>query len=513
MQGFRSSNLRPGSSEMQQKSSSSSSNPKRSSSPKITRGSSASSGSIDSRVSRVSDRKPSPMSKSFQEKQSPMRVSEMQQQLGKVLEDMKRLKEERSQAVEELAEMKKRNEGFTQSNERIMKLEEEVEKAKESETKLLESLISQTKQLEETMILLEEAKLEIRNLRESPATSEKKGLLASVQTIQAQEEIRKLRNELRLAVQAEEKGKKAMDDFAIALKEVTTEATHMKEEHEVINSELEMVRADAENAKSLLQNAEQKLQVTLEGYAKLKQEFEESTNAWKVKEDSFINCVKISEDDMNKKDEENSRLIDSHKVAKEENSKLRDIIKQAVNEAMVVKESLAIARNENNELKEQLFEKESALQKLRKEFENLKVSEAAALDSAREMKNLLASSSGTESNKPSDLLEIEPFGQSKATSDDRKVSKNMKKFSSDRWDNPRIQNGHRHSVGELDISKDLAFNKRAAFESHDKRISSDAFNHLDGILLHGLENDKQKKKKTVFGRFGDALRRRSFRKT
>lgn len=502
MQGSRSSNLRPGSSEMQQKSSSPSPNQKRSPSPKITRGSSASSDSIDSRVSRVSDRKPSPMSQSFQEKQRTMRISEMQQQLGKVLVDMKRAKEERSQALEELAELRKKNEGFAQFNERIMMLESEVEKAKESEMKLLESLISQTKELEQAKILLEEAKLEIRNLRESPGTPEKKGLLASVQSIQAQEEIRMLRNELRLALEAEEKSKKAMDDFAIALKEVTTEATLSKEELDVSKSELEMVRADAEHAKSLLESTEQKLHMAVEGYNKLKLEYEEAAIAWKVKGDSFINCIKISEEDMQKRDEENSKLVDAHKVAKEEVSKLRDIIKQAVNEAMVVKESLAIARNENYELKEQLSERESAFEKIRQEFESLKVSETAALARVRELKSLLSSSSGTDSKKASNLLDIEPFEQSKATSDERKISRNMKKFSSDRWENPPIQNGYRRSVGEADISK-----------NHDKRLNSDAFDHLVGISFHESDNVKQKKKKTVFGRFGDALRRRSFRKS
>ncbi|KAK8942746.1 hypothetical protein KSP39_PZI009168 [Platanthera zijinensis] len=64
-------------------------------------------------------------------------------------------------------------------------------------------------------------------------------------------------------------------------------------------------------------------------------EHEESSIAWNAKQDSFMNCVKISEEDMEKKDDEISRLAEAHNTAKEENSKLRDIIKQAVNEAMI----------------------------------------------------------------------------------------------------------------------------------------------------------------------------------
>ncbi|PKA49108.1 hypothetical protein AXF42_Ash010792 [Apostasia shenzhenica] len=67
------------------------------------------------------------------------------------------------------------------------------------EKKMLESLVSQTKQLEHTKICLEEAKLEVHTLHETV------------------DEIPKLRNNLMLALQAEGKSKKAMDDLALAL--------------------------------------------------------------------------------------------------------------------------------------------------------------------------------------------------------------------------------------------------------------------------------------------------------
>ncbi|KAK8966473.1 hypothetical protein KSP40_PGU007593 [Platanthera guangdongensis] len=506
MQGFRS---RPGSSEIHQKSSPSTPNPKRSPSPKITRSSSVSSDSMDSRVSRVPERKPSPMSQSSQEKQRHMRVSETQQQLAHALEDLKRAKEERSQALEEL---KKRDEESTRIRDTVTALKIEAEKSKEAEMKMLESLASQTKQLEQTMILLEEAKLEIRNLREIPGSLEKKGLLASVQTIQAQEEIRKLRYELRLAMEAEEKGKKAMDDFAIALKEVTTEATQLKEELAAAKSEAEKARAESELSDSSLREAKQKLLEITAVYDKLKMEHEESSIAWNAKQDSFMNCMMISEEDMEKKDEEISRLAEAHNTAKEENSKLRDIIKQAVNEAMVVKESLEIARSENYELKEQFSEKESAFEKTRQENQSLKDREAAALDSVRKLKGLLASTIASDLKRDLNVSDVEASKQPsklttddrKVTTDDRKVSRNVKKFPSDRWvanDNIRFQNGSRHSVEGSETFENFAFDREGAFDS------------LEGILAHGVDNGNRKKKKTVFGRFGDALRRRSFRKT
>ncbi|XP_020672583.1 putative WEB family protein At1g65010, chloroplastic [Dendrobium catenatum] len=525
MQSFRS---RSGSSEMQPKTSSSARNSRRSLSPSLIRRSSpVSSNSIDSRPSKVSEWRPIPKSQSFKEKQKPVRISEMQEQWGQLQEDLRRAKEERSSALEELEELKKKkkkNEESLQSKDRINMLEIEAEKAKESEGKMLESLFSQTKQLEQTKILLEEAKLEIRNLLSlSSQKLENKGSLASIQSI---EEIGKLRNELRLALQAEEKSKKAMDDLAIALKEVTAEATKAKSELAATKSELEKARAEAERSdKYLLQSTEQKLQVALKEYHKLKQEHEQSAVAWKEKEDILINRIKISQEEMNSKDQEISRLTDAHRVAREETSKLRDITKQAVSEATEIKESLEIARYQKFELEEQLSKNKNALQQIKQDYESIKVSEAAALDSVKELKNILASVSVEDSKKPSNLSDFESFRQSKATTiDDRKISKSEKKFSSDRWMNmkPLVQNGHRHSVGESDMFKRSALDSSVSkvpdiglpsfLFSDDRGLNTDDFDHLHGTLFSDTENEKRKKK-TALRRFGDVLMRRSIRKS
>ncbi|KAL0909284.1 hypothetical protein M5K25_020136 [Dendrobium thyrsiflorum] len=528
MQSFRS---RSGSSEMQPKTSPSAPNSRRSLSPSLIRRSyPVSSNSIDSRPSKVSEWRPIPKSQSFKEKQKPVRVSEMQEQWSQLQEDLRRAKEERSSALEELEELKKKkNEESLQRRDRINMLEVEAEKAKESEGKMLESLFSQTKQLEQTKILLEEAKLEIRNLLNlSSQTLENNGSLASIQSI---EEIGKLRNELRLALQAEEKSKKAMDDLAIALKEVTAEATQAKSELAATKSELEKARAEAERSdKYLLQSTEQKLQDALKKYHKLKQEYEQSAVTWKEKEDSFINRIKISQEEMNNKDQEISRLTDAHRVAREETSKLRDITKQAVSEATEIKESLEIARYQKFQLEEQLSKEKNALQQIKQDYESIKVSEAAALDSVKELKNLLASVSAEDSKKLSDF---ESFRQSKAAIDDRKISKSEKKFSSDRWMNmkPLVRNGHRHSVGESDMLKRFALDKELSYGnkdgsvskvpdiglpsflfSDDRGLNTDDFDHLHGTLFSDTENEKRKKK-TALRRFGDILMRRSIRKS
>ncbi|KAK8970709.1 hypothetical protein KSP40_PGU019536 [Platanthera guangdongensis] len=434
---------------MQPKTSPSAINSKRTPSPNMRRSSSVSSASSDSRLSKVSDRKPSPKPQyPSQEKQKTVRVSEMQQQWGQLQEDLK-------SALEELADLKKSNEESKQGKATIKLLESEAENAKESEAKMFESLLFQTKQLEQTKILLEESKLVIRNL---PAKRE------SLPSTPSEEGVKKLRIELKLAVEAEEKSKKAMDDFAAALKEVS--------------SELSVTKTEFANAKL-------KLQVALEDYHKIALAYEESAAAWKEKEDSFINYVAISEEEINKKDQE-------QRMAKKEASKLKDIIKQAVNEAAAVKESLEIARYENYELNEQLLKKESAFQLIMQDYERIKASEAAALDSVREMKILLA--------------DVESFRQLKLTNDDHNITKSVKKHSSGRWMNlnPLVLNGHRHSVGELDIVPGPVSDVRGI------RIPSSlfGFDHLEGVMFKDAdhENGEEKVKKTALRRIGDALR-------
>lgn len=520
------------------------------SSSKSSRGGLVSSDSMDSKLSMVLDGKPS-KAISLLEKRS-VKVSEMQQELSRLQEELKKEKEEKSRGLQELSELKKRVQSQTDGNESLGKsgvvmLEKEVQKAKVSERKMLESLVSQTKQLEQTKISLEEAKLEIRSLQESIRGLQGSAVSASRSSrnlgkhldkngpsdvVRAEEEIGKLRNELKLAMEAEEKSKKAMDDLAIALKEVTTEANQVKERFTRTKSELENVKAEVESSKTLLQTMEEKVQLASEESERLKLELEESTAAWNLKENGFINCVKVSEEEIAKLDQENSKLSDSLRVAREENFKLRDIIKQAINEATVVKEALEIARNENSQLKDLLSEKENALQSIRQDYECLKVSEAAALGSVKELKSLLAATSTVDSSKSVPLFETGSFSQPKESTNDSGGTKGIFRLPSGRWksEKPRIQNGRRHSIGEPEKFKGSAFDMAGSPEQRDRMLASlsnvsdarivssmvvddlldsDEFDHIDRIDNAPL---KQKKKRTILRRFGDMLRRKGLYK-
>ncbi|CAL2266981.1 unnamed protein product [Prunus armeniaca] len=355
---------------------------------------------------------------------------------------------------------------LSENDERIRELEMEIEKRKQSEARILDSLITQTNQLQQTKVLLEEAKFEIASIqnklekgedecaqnsqersmshyhdhlennlykkeeleslkseiqltKESLVDALKKEQLASSNAQKLLEEMGVLKRELKLTAEAEENGKKAMDDLAFALKEVATEANQLKDKLCVTQAELEHSRSQEECLNSMLKSSEESYKALLdeakkeaERYkntsARLKIEHEESVLAWSGKETGFVDCIRRAEEDRYAAQQENFRLHEllletdnRAMVSKEENSKLRDILKQALNEANVAKGATAIAQAENSQLKDTLTEKEDALNFLARENENYRVNEIAAHENIKELKRLLIESSKKEEKEKS----------------------------------------------------------------------------------------------------------------
>ncbi|XP_020589342.1 putative WEB family protein At1g65010, chloroplastic [Phalaenopsis equestris] len=480
----------------------------------------------DSVLSKVSEWNPFGKLPSFQETQRSAEVSETQQKLSELQEELRRTTEERSLDLEEFAKLKNKNGKSMQSMDKIRFIELQAEKAMASEKKMLESMVHQTRQLEQTKISLEEAKLEVRNLQENIKMLENSTGISrrssdnreSLEPVGTHEEIRQLRNDLRLALEAEEKSRKAMDDFAVALKEVTTEANQTNAELAIIQSELEKKREEARCDNSLLKSTEQKLLEALDVYNRLKLEYEEYVAAWMEKEENLVNCVRISEEHLAKEKQENIRMNNAWKTAREENAKLREIIKQAFSEATTVKEELENARNENSKLKNQLFEKESVLQQTRQDYDSLKVSEAAALDRVREMKSLLASSSAADSNKTSKFSEIRSLQLSKSTIHGAKTNKCLRIFPSEKWKTGyySVSGSRRLAIGESGRLKGYSFAKEGSRTSCSSvsdiqhpcsKVDSGNIN-LEADDLDGGKK-RSKKKMTVLDRLTGSLRRRS----
>lgn len=482
---------------------------------------------------------------------------------------------------EELAHVK------SESAKRVHEMLEEIEKGKESGTKNFDSLIAQTKKLEQTQILLEESKLEIASLhqkvktlesskgqngrhqndlfedglvrevmeslktelhlaKDNLAKAEEVGKLASLKTESLIYEMDSLKNELKLAIVAEENSKKALDDFALALKEVATEASQVKEELGLAKAELEHSRGEEERLQLILKSNEERYKRHLEEAMteaerdkntaeRLRLEADETLLAWNDKETGLVDCIRKADEERSNAQQEISRLVDllneaenKIRVSKEENSKLRDILKQALSESNVAKETAEIAKAENSELKDRLAEKEESLNFISRENENYKLNEAAALENINELKRLLYGA--TEESK-----KVEKEKTSSKESKETKVGKtwsfNLKdlKFLNKNEDEDENENveceidealrGSIFDVVDSPVDPETVNHHRknsSAFSNEDGEavIQLEDLDNLDGAHFDDLENDRSsRKKKALLRRFGDLLiRKRSLHK-
>ncbi|XP_066330728.1 putative WEB family protein At1g65010, chloroplastic isoform X2 [Miscanthus floridulus] len=412
-----------------------------------------------------------------------MEDSDVQEQLSRLQEELRKEREEKARALDEIQELRttnknsrnnklKSNGGEEQSDlaDRLQHLEGELEAARDSEKKMLLSLEAQTEQLEQTKVSLEEAKIEIVSLRDSTNSSNpgrqplknfrRRGMMSFSFADPGEVETWSLQRELKLAVESEEKCKKAMDDLAIALNEQTTEARETKAKLSLVQAELNNARVEVESLKASLESTEGKLQLALEEAERLKVESDELAAASKEKERGLVDCIKLFEEDLSRGKEENDKLIESQRVIRDENSRLREMLKHAVGEANVARESLEIARVENSRLNEHIFEKESILQSIKQEYESLKISEAAAQSSIKELKDMIDAMFSSESTKTS----------ATASPRDAKGSK-MKE----------------NSVAADDVYSDV-----------ERSIQPD-----------DIKNPGKQKKKTILRRFGEIMKKRN----
>ncbi|KAH0670090.1 hypothetical protein KY289_024583 [Solanum tuberosum] len=366
----------------------------------------------------------------------------MLDQMGKFEEEVRQMKEvaNEAQAMDLVYNFKKR----------VHELEAEVANRQLTESRIFDSLASQTREFEQTKIELEESKVEISLLHEEieslVSSSEQNnwhcdgscsgkivlekelgclrfelGLAkANLAMIQERErfasskanalsdEMHLVRNELKFATYAEEKSQKALDDLALALKEIAAEAYEAKEKLSASQLELEQVKDEAGQLKHMVRNAEARYQKLLneakketelhrETSDRLRLEFDESRLA--ENETRYITCIKKAEEENKLAQDEAATLAESLKAAeritraaKREVYKLKGILKQAINEADAAKTAAGLARDENIQLKDSKAEKEESIRLLTQENERLGINEVAAQENVKKLKRLLSSS-------------------------------------------------------------------------------------------------------------------------
>ncbi|KAM0893667.1 hypothetical protein ACQ4PT_024953 [Festuca glaucescens] len=480
------------------------------------------------------------------------REREEKARVAQLEEDLRREREDKARAVWELDEL--RNDDASAAD-KVQLLEREVEKAKESERNMLESLIYQTKQLEQTKIGLEEAKLEMatlqqqqqsnRSLEAAPASGTWRGVMEQMSVKDLvfgggadDEELRALRAELRAATQGEERSRKALEDLSVALADVTAEAKQVKRWLADAQAGLEAANAEAARLRGELAAAE----TGLREQRRRRAEAEESAASWADKERVLLGCVRAAEEEVNLARQENTKLVESQRVIRDENARLRDILKQAVGEANVVKESLELARVENARLNDVVDDKEAALQGLRQEYECVKVSEAAAQSSLKELNSLLAATT-TACSIPvsSRTAPVAPapehgFDGQHLPPSARLVASAKGSPASRRWmaEKPRTPSSRSYSIGEPARFKGVGYSQSARMGNlnpKDRMFASlsniadlksaadaamddydDEFDHIDES--HYVEHSmNDKKKRPILRKFGDLFRRKSFYKS
>ncbi|KAJ8765778.1 hypothetical protein K2173_014900 [Erythroxylum novogranatense] len=498
------------------------------------------------------------------------KAGELEEELMDPMDRLRCAEKERDKARDELKEMKQivneANATVTGSQRRIQELEIELERKREIETKMSLSFASQTRQLEETIISLEDSKMQVSFLHEkvkklegsSPRAGGEEQVsveeelhmvkseleltranMVSLEEAEKQsqlkfksllEEMNSLRTEMKQAIKAEENSKKAMDDLALALKEVATEAKQTKEKLIATEKEAEELKEklkDMEDkTETLLCQAKKDTDIYRNTAERLRIEAEESLLAWNAKETGFVDCIKRAEDEKTRALEENKKLLQSlteaenlRKTAEQEDHNLRETLQQALNEASAAKEAAGIALAENSQLKDELAEKDDALVFITRENENLRINEANTVENIKELKRIFAEVTGKEFKAEK---EKDPREGKKLSST---FTLNLKELIIPKHDDHKLSDKHIDSDEDDDSDSSELLRGSILYQvdspvppTHHRRRSSSTFidevlvlnpEDDDHIHIDDLENEKNpRKKKALLRRFGDIITRR-----
>lgn len=254
---------------------------------------------------------------------------------------------------------------------------------------------------------VESLKFELETVKEEKAQALNNEKLAASSVQNLLEEKHKLINELENSREEEEKSKKAMESLASALHEVSVEAREAKEkllssqtEHETYEAQIEdlriVLKATNEKYESMLDDAKHEIGLLTNTIKEAKDESKISKAEWEQKELHLVDCVKKSEEENFSLEKEINRLVNLLKeteedacATKEEEAQLRDSLKEVEAEVIYMQETLGQARAESMKLKESFLDKETELQSVIQENEELRAREADSVKKVEELSGLL----------------------------------------------------------------------------------------------------------------------------
>jgi len=404
--------------------------------------------------------------------------------------------------------VEKRRDGDTPSSSaaRVRLLEREVSMAKQTERKMLESLVVQTKELEQAKIALEEAKLQVATLRQGQGAAQPQWSVMDLVFGSVDDEINGLRAQLRSALLAEERSRKAADAVTAAL---SMEAKQVKAWLSDAQAELERAHADVARLQGLLRTAEADLWSATEQLDGVMSDWKEAAAAWRAREKALLSRARAAEEDAATARRDNAELAELHRAADHDNDGLRRALERAVEDANAANESLEFATGENSKLRDAVAEKDDAMESVRLENESLKASEAAAEARAMDLHDQLTEATKTKTaeadgggNKAAGLL-LEKWktdAQGKLTA------------AAFLDDSGRVMATSRKDRMFASISNIAELRSAAAAAAMDDYYEFDHFD--DGTHYGGLEHAmKHKKRRSVLRKFRDLFRRRSLHKS
>ncbi|CAN6461060.1 unnamed protein product [Victoria cruziana] len=360
---------------------------------------------------------------------------------------------------------------------KVESLEVEVGNAKSAEKVANESVASLQKRLEESNLFLQEAEAEIASLKlraeslemslcqqkgdleksdsqietarieadsmarvigslkgelERMEVEKREALkneeLAALKMQSLMAEKSKLNDQLQKTIEEEEKGKNAMDDLALVIREVSLETNKAKEELSTTQGQLAEARSQVDDLELVLRKTEEKYQVMVDEAMKeidqykviVKQneaDLQSSKADWREKELKFLSCIKRSEEEIAVLKGEAGELTNSLKAAEDQTRMARDdgiqlqnFLSQIKSELSGTKEVAELATSEALRLKEILHTKENCIAKFASENKELLDREAAALTKIEELSKLLAERSSQKQREESKLMTIEKVG-------------------------------------------------------------------------------------------------------
>ncbi|MBA0561784.1 hypothetical protein Golob_018582, partial [Gossypium lobatum] len=266
-------------------------------------------------------------------------------------------------------------------------------------------IIMAKKENAEVANLVESLKSELETLKEEKtrALNNEKVAVSSVQTLL--EEKNKLINELEDSRDEEEKSKKAMESLASALHEVSAEAREAKEkllsretDNENYETQLEELRlflkATDEKYETMLDNAKNEIDLLTNTIEQSKNQYQNSKTEWEEKELHLVDCVKKLDEEKTYLEKEINRLVNLLKQSEaeasvEEEAQLKENLKEVESNVIYLQEAVKEVKIESMKMKESMLDKETELQSVIQENEELRAREVASLKKVEELSKLL----------------------------------------------------------------------------------------------------------------------------